>query len=165
MKYFVSRLTTFVLLTLASCSNFGAGFAGYEKPPKKSNKYYRPDFKMTNPKLKLCRKYIDLENKGLSANLSIQHTYFVFSENGFVLHDQGCKLDPNNKPISYLKYSEINSEDVGSYLIKGDTIYWGTRPGYLKKKKITYYEAIVSDSGLNVINSSQFVKSKFFRLQ
>jgi hypothetical protein len=151
---------TIIIVAMQSCSNFGAGFGGYEKPSKNSSKYYTSNFKLTNPKLKVAHRYADLDNKGLNANNANEYSYFVFFENGFVLHNSDYKRDDNNN-LTSLDYSDIYSEDVGSYLIRGDTIFWGTRPGYQRKKMAAYYTALISDSGLTVI-SSQFDKVKFF---
>ena len=147
-----------------SCSNVGSGFGIYEKPSKNSNKYYNLNFKPTNPKLLLCRRYVDLENKGLNSNNENEFSYFVFFENGFVLHNSDCKKDSTNKPKITLDYSEIYSEDVGSYITKGDTIFWATRPGYLKRKLTPSYAGIITDKGLAII-SSKFEKVKFLSLQ
>ena len=97
MKYILFCLTIFILGTLQSCSGFFVGAFGYEKPTKRSNKYYNSDFKVTNPKLKLCRKYVDLENKGLSSDQTLGYTHFVFFENGFVLQDEDCTTNSDKK--------------------------------------------------------------------
>ena len=149
---------------MESCSNFGAGFGGYEKPNKTSNKYYTRNFQLTNSKLKIARQYVNFENKGLNANNSNEYSYFIFFDNGFVLHNSVYKTDLNNNPKTTLDYNDIFSEDIGSYLIKGDTIFWGARPGYQKKKLTAYYSALITDSGLNVL-TSQFDNVKFFRVQ
>lgn len=161
MKPFIFFLI--IIQALQSCSNFGAGLGSYERPSKNSNKYYRPDFKLANTKLKPATRYTNLENKGLDANNSNEYSFFVFFENGFVLHNSEYKKDNNGNPATALNYNDIHSEDVGSYITKGDTVFWGTRPGYLKKKATAYYAAIITDSGLSVI-SSRFEKVKFFRL-
>ncbi len=162
IKYFFYFLGFLFVSTFQSCSNIGQGFAGYDRPAKTSNKYYRKNFKLTNSKLKICRQYIDLENLGLYANNSTEYSYFIFYENGFVLHNSSLG-GKENKPNSFLDYSKIHSQDIGSYIIIGDTILWGTRPGYFRKKMMTYYKAVISDTGLNVI-STDIAKVKFFRL-
>jgi hypothetical protein len=162
-KYLFYFLGFFVVYTFQSCSNLWQGFAGYDRPAKTSNKYYRKHFKLTNYKLKIGRQYIDLANQGLHANNPTEYSYFVFFENGFVLHNSSLG-GKENKPNLFLDYSEIHSEDVGSYIIRGDTILWETRPGYLRKKMMTCYKAVISDTGLNVVNKD-IVKVQFFRLR
>ncbi|MCX6316900.1 MAG: hypothetical protein NTW29_06400 [Bacteroidetes bacterium] len=147
-----------------SCSNIGAGFGSYQKPAKSSNKYYNPHFKPSNPKLALCSRYVDLDNMGLQAQNSNEHSYFVFLDNGFVLHNSDCKRDSNHQPQTSLNYSQIHSEDVGNYITKGDTVFWATRPGYLKKKLMPFYAGIITDTGLVVI-SSPFKNLKFLSLR
>jgi hypothetical protein len=158
MRQFILPLVAIMILG-PRCSNIWTGFGSYGKPSKTSNKYYTRNFKQTNPKLFYCRRYIDLDNKGLNANNPNEFSYFVFFENGFVLHNADCI-----KGQVTLDYSRLHSEDVGSYMIKGDTIYWGTRPGYIKRKSTPYYKGIITDSGLQVIES-KFEKLLFLSLQ
>ena len=152
------------LMSMQSCSNFGAGLGGYEKPSKTSNRYYTRNFHLAISKLHIARRYVDFENKGLNAANSNEYSYFTFFDNGFVLHNSGYKNDLNNKPVRTLNYNDIYSEDVGSFLTKADTIFWGTRPGYQKKKSTQYYSALITDSGLHVLTSKSG-KIKFFRAQ
>jgi len=149
---------TVAAIVLQSCSNIGTGFAGYEKPSKRSNKYYDKHFKLTNTQLQVGKRYTDLVNKGLHANNQDEYSSFVFFENGFVIHN------PNYISTSAtLNYSTIHSEEVGSYLISGDTIYWDTRAGYQKKRMTQSYTALITDSGLKVINAPGD-KEQFFRV-
>jgi hypothetical protein len=158
LKKILAYSLWFAFVSLQSCSNMSNGFAGYDKPSKVSNTYYRKNFKLTNTTLKIGRRYIDKENKGLSAQNPDAFSYFTFFENGFVLHNSDYGLRK-------LNYTEMHSQDVGSYTIKGDTIYWATRPGYLSKKNMAHYQAIITDSGLKVINSTKFKDVRFFSLQ
>jgi hypothetical protein len=158
LKKILAYSVLFALVVLPSCSKIGIGFGSYDRPAKRSNTYYRKNFKLTNTTLKIGRRYIDKENKGLSAQNPDAFSYFTFFENGYVLHNSDIGK-------SILNYSEIHSQDVGSYTIKGDTIYWATRPGYLSKKMMAHYQAIITDSGLKVINSTKFKDVRFFSLQ
>jgi|GEM_PF-5908628 len=165
LKYILSLFAVSSLFCFQSCADFGSGFGGYQKPAKTSNKYYTKDFKLTNTKLKVGRRYVDFDNKGLAANNTGEYSYFTFFENGFVLHNADYKKDENNKHTTALNYGDIYSQDIGSYMIKDDTIFWGTRPGYLRKELTSYYKGIITYSGISVITSTKFDKVKFFRLQ
>jgi len=114
MKFMLFCLAFFILICFQSCSNFWTGFGSYEAPPKTSNKYYTRNFKLTNFKLKIARKYVDWENIGLHTNNQNEYSFFVFFENGFVLHNAAPMMGKDHKPITVLKYSDIMSGDVGS---------------------------------------------------
>ena len=152
-----------ILFSMISCSNYSGGFGSYDKPAKKSNAYYNPNFKLANSKLKLARPYTDLDNKGLNASNADTYSYFVFFENGYVLHNASYHTGANQKSSTNLNYDDIRSEDVGNYKLEGDTIYWATRAGYQNKKMTAYYTGLVLDSGIVIINS-KFDKLKFLSL-
>lgn len=151
------------ILILGSCSSFSAGFGPYEKPWKICNKYYRRHFKLTNQNLIIGRPYRDRDITYDSLTKMYTESYFIFYSNGFVLHNSGIQSTNSTEKIINLNYSEIFSEDVGSYIIKGDTVLWATKAGYMKRHR--YYSALIVDNGLKIITCPNYIKTKFLTLQ
>ena len=155
MKFIFYLSVTFLTISLVEgCGSFSAGFGSYEKPCKWTNKYYSRHFHLTNSNLAIGKHYLDITNN--------EEFYFVFYSNGFVLHNAEAPLSANGTKPEKLDYSKIYAEDVGSYKIKGDTVFWATKAGYMKKRR--YYSALITDSGLNIISCPEFVKARFLTL-
>jgi hypothetical protein len=150
---FIFRLSIALLVIslFESCGSFAAGFGSYERPCKWTNKYYSRHFHSTNSNLVIGKHYLDIANN--------EKFYFVFYSNGFVLHNDEAPLSANGTKPEKLDYSKIYAQDVGSYKIKGDTAFWATKAGYMKKR--SYYSALITDSGLHIISCPEFVKARF----
>lgn len=155
MKFIFHLIVVWLIILLVEgCASFSAGFGSYERPCKWTNKYYSRHFQLTNTHLAISKHYLDIANN--------QTFYFVFYSNGFVLHNADAPASGNSTNSGELDYSKIYAEDVGSYKIKGDTILWATKAGYMKKRR--YYSALITDSGLHIISCPEFVKATFLRL-
>jgi hypothetical protein len=146
-----------IILGFNSCNSFWAGFGSYEKPRKNSNKYYKRNFTLTNKNLVIGKKYYAIQKTGIDSN----ENNYTFYANGFVIHNN----DNGKEEIGNLNYSKIYSEDIGSYLIINDTIFWGTRPGYMKRKNINYYKAIIEENKLKVLSSTKYRNVVTFELK
>jgi hypothetical protein len=119
----------FLFMTV-HCTAPGAGFAGYQKPNRYKNPYYDAGFNFPKTGLACNRKYCNsaiIEEK--HKNITQNGDYFVFYSNGFVLHN--AHLAPDKNDLS-LNYANVYSEEVGSYAIKGDSIFIATKAGYQK---------------------------------
>lgn len=155
MKFVFTLSITFLISFLVQgCRSFSAGFGSYEKPYKWTNKYYSRHFQLTNTTLAIGKHYLDVASN--------EAFYFVFYSNGFVLHNADAPASANGTNPGKLDYSKIYAEDVGSYKIKGDTLLWATKAGYMNKRQ--YYSALITDSGLHIISCPEFVKTKFLTL-
>lgn len=146
------------IIAICGCTSLGIG-GSYGSPAKNSNNYYNKNFKVTNSKLKLGVKYYDYENLDDYGKLK----FFIFFDNGFVLYDS-YKYNTDKSSETHLKYSKLGYQDVGSYQIKNDTIFWGHRPGYMKSKDTRYYSAIIKDKEIIIITKPSFVKTKILKL-
>jgi hypothetical protein len=151
LKLLISRILVIALAT--SCSTTGPGFAGYDKPPKATNKYYSKNFDLSHKDLVIGKPY---KSTGALLPGNNIEFYFVFYANGFVLHNsiQSEKRDNSRN----LDYSKIHGEEVGSYTIKGDTLYWATKAGYMKK--YNYYSARITETGLIIISQPEYLNIK-----
>lgn len=138
-----------------NCSNLGQGFGSYDKPNKHSNKYYRKDFSPANPKLLLNVRYQNTDTAIRKTGGSPDQTYFIFYANGFVIKDAQGDANAQNE----MDYSTITYQMVGSYITAGDTLYWGTKAGYMKK--VNYYKAVVLDKGLRITEQPEFERVRF----
>src|SRR5690242_7243038 len=155
MKFVFNLIVAFLIISIVEgCGSFSAGFGSYERPGKRTNKYYSRHFRLTNSSLAIGKHYLDVANS--------QKFYFVFYSNGFVLHNADAPLNANGTKPDKLDYSKIYAEEVGSYKLEGDTILWATKAGYMKKRE--YYSALITDSGLHIISCPEFVKAKFLTL-
>lgn len=138
-----------------NCSNIGQGFGSYDKPTKQSNKYYRKEFSPANSKLLLNVRYQNMDTSIRKTGGSPDQTYFIFYANGFVTKDARGAVNEQNE----LDYSKITYQMVGSYITVGDTLYWGTKAGYMKK--VNYYKAVILEKGLQVIDKPDFERVNF----
>jgi hypothetical protein len=156
-KFKQSILTILIIVSMQSCSAFSPGFGGYDKPSKRTNKYYSKNFHLTNKSLSIGKPYKNADTTLTIGNNVVQGFYFIFYANGFVLHNS-TQSTPNGKNSNNLDYAEIHGEDVGSYIIKDDTIFWGTKAGYMKNHN--YYSAIIKDTGLEIISQPKHLHIK-----
>lgn len=151
MKFIFHLIVVFLVISVAEgCGSFAVGFGSYERPNKRTNKYYSRHFQLTNENLAIGKHYFDIASN--------EAFFFVFYTNGFVLHNSNAPSGANGK----LDYSKIYAEEVGSYKLQGDTILWATKAGYMKHRR--YYSALITDSGLHIISCPAFVKAKFLTL-
>jgi hypothetical protein len=130
--------------------------APYHAPNVKKNKYYQKDFVHRPSFLSLDHPYGTIDTLVPDEYGKYGEEWYVFYDNGLIVNDtystQKIK-DTITVPTKQLKKQKCHGWNTGCYIIKDDTLYWGTKAGYMKEW--TYHVAILKEDGLEIIRTER----------